>query len=1222
MRLASPSSIVIRNAFKRAGFQLVKEGDLWHSIWGRPPKRTSYRLLSPYQKVNHLPGTYELGRKDYLAVNLTRMLRTFGPEHFGFFPKTYILPRDQTFLNRDSAAGPFIMKPVAGARGVGIKVLRSPEEVPPGKKAVVQQYLAAPYLIDGYKFDLRVYVALTSVDPLRVYMYRDGLVRFASKRYRGMATHSRYAHLTNYSVNKGRAGIGSLGDEGGGSKCRTHQHLRRYLRAQGIDDGVVWHRIADVVIKTLAAAAPALATTLRSVLAPATPLTPLWGPAADPAPSPLHAGGQGQGGATPPIAVCYELLGFDVLLDEQLRPWLLEVNTSPSLHSSSPLDKAIKEQLVVGPRHIRDVAEEGVAAPYPSPPPPAGSPAAGGSPYSPGTGPGPLGHLSEIERHVLRLSEEEYSRRGGFERIFPTPHNGALYGQFLEARPNDRLLASWLRYRWAKTCGPSPAARPSAPQAPAPKWVAPCWGCGQGHPQDPLALLSRHPPSFARPPQPAPARAIPPCPRYYGAAAQALVAARLGRWTARQVQALLERGAPPGALEELLLAIACAANPLRPADAAAPLAPPLEAPGAPAPPPVQPGAHPQYHYDPDLPYNFCDYRRPLYPCVSLRDDPTALPTPLPTPPWLPPGAAAARGPAVSCCPLAAPGCRTSQSPARASSASRPGSASRPASASRHLGPVLFGQVGPEWRCAPGSPQNQHPNVSCTVLPNYAAPFLLPRLSAPAPAPVPALEADEDCGDAPAAQGPPQPPAAAGRLEGALTAALEQLRGALLADRQTLPDRTAALVRRAAQAPCPSPAAGGVGEDEESSEESSPEPASSVPAGSPPACSPSPPAAPGGCGHGPVWAAPAGMVDLTTAIAPRTAALLTLPLGASVGPFAAPTATATATATATVASPMSMTGDERADPARPHRRPVRLTGRTGERIVRAGCPAVPLGGRLGPAGYAPAEEDLDLDSDDLATGGPDPRTASLVRGLAPTGGPSVPLLHQGRPGVPMTAAAAPRASAPGGPCWDEIDRREVAEGVYDDPMPSPPEIPPSPVHRVATPPHTTPRRGAHGPSPLRRSQPQQPEADGGRFHTAVSAPPSPVGLVAHHHPSAGPALGRSAAPAGPNLLAGGPPRLPRSLVAGEGPLLRASLHTSPARPRGPPAAGGARRHSSVPAPLVRAGATPPRGPGLARGAAAGLIMVGSPGPVRPFPQAALTPHRGRPSTTAQRAGPRQ
>ena len=45
---------------------------------------------------------------------------------------------------------------------------------------MASEYIDNPLLIDGYKFDLRVYVALTSINPLRLYMYEDGLVRFAT----------------------------------------------------------------------------------------------------------------------------------------------------------------------------------------------------------------------------------------------------------------------------------------------------------------------------------------------------------------------------------------------------------------------------------------------------------------------------------------------------------------------------------------------------------------------------------------------------------------------------------------------------------------------------------------------------------------------------------------------------------------------------------------------------------------------------------------------------------------------------------------------------------------------------------------------------------------------------------------------------------------------------------------------------------------------------------
>jgi tubulin polyglutamylase TTLL4 len=49
---------------------------------------------------------------------------------------------------------------------------------------------------------------------------------------------------------------------------------------------------------------------------------------------------------------CFELYGFDVLIDSKLKPWILEVNVCPSLSSSSPLDRKIKHSLLVDTLNI------------------------------------------------------------------------------------------------------------------------------------------------------------------------------------------------------------------------------------------------------------------------------------------------------------------------------------------------------------------------------------------------------------------------------------------------------------------------------------------------------------------------------------------------------------------------------------------------------------------------------------------------------------------------------------------------------------------------------------------------------------------------------------------------------------------------------------------------------------------------------------------------------
>ena len=68
---------------------------------------------------------------------------------------------------------------------------------------ICSEYIANPMLVDDYKFDLRVYVAVTSINPLRIYVYEEGLTRFATVKYsQGAKKDSRYVHLTNYSLNK------------------------------------------------------------------------------------------------------------------------------------------------------------------------------------------------------------------------------------------------------------------------------------------------------------------------------------------------------------------------------------------------------------------------------------------------------------------------------------------------------------------------------------------------------------------------------------------------------------------------------------------------------------------------------------------------------------------------------------------------------------------------------------------------------------------------------------------------------------------------------------------------------------------------------------------------------------------------------------------------------------------------------------------------------------
>lgn len=276
--------------------------------------------MDEYQKYNHYPGSWQLGRKDNLWRNVSKMRRSYG-EDFGFCPNTYLLPEDLDRFLRDREDHPkqlWIKKPVASACGRGIRVLSNKSRLMRKHGYLISAYISNPHLINGLKYDLRLYVCVTCYDPLRIYLYREGLVRFATQAYTvsKKSVQKRYIHLTNYSVNKKAANYQfnqQAQQDDQGSKW-SHTALRRVYTELGIDPEMVFSRVKDVIIKTIMAAEPLL---VNSVV--------------------QYTKNRGN---------CFETYGFDVLLDENLRPWLMEVNVSPSLNNGSPLDKRIKTALM------------------------------------------------------------------------------------------------------------------------------------------------------------------------------------------------------------------------------------------------------------------------------------------------------------------------------------------------------------------------------------------------------------------------------------------------------------------------------------------------------------------------------------------------------------------------------------------------------------------------------------------------------------------------------------------------------------------------------------------------------------------------------------------------------------------------------------------------------------------------------------------------------------
>lgn len=120
---------------------------------------------------------------------------------------------------------------------------------------IISRYIQNPFLINGLKFDLRIYVMVTSMDPWRVYIYNEGLARFAVDEYdtQSPPKDAMHAHLTNFSLNKKNEKFinNQFADQDDQGHKWSLQALTRHLEKHGIDMNLLWSRIYDVILKSL-----------------------------------------------------------------------------------------------------------------------------------------------------------------------------------------------------------------------------------------------------------------------------------------------------------------------------------------------------------------------------------------------------------------------------------------------------------------------------------------------------------------------------------------------------------------------------------------------------------------------------------------------------------------------------------------------------------------------------------------------------------------------------------------------------------------------------------------------------------------------------------------------------------------------------------------------------------------------------------------------------------
>eukprot|EP00842_Homolaphlyctis_polyrhiza_P004826 jgi/Hompol1/5344/HPOL_004348-RA len=338
-------SCLITN-FEKRGWQRGTEDD-WNFYWAGVHNfrnimspEAGYRLTDTQQVTVCLCLKLIETAKDLMVKNIKRYRKEFEKEkekiqpnmrymYTDFLPTTYTLPGDYNLFAEEFRKNPsavWIMKPTDKARGIGIFIINKLAQIKKWSRDhkmqlsageevwsyanckdtyVVSRYIDNPLLIGSKKFDLRLYVLVTSWRPLVAYRHAQGFCRFCAVKYNLDAEEldNNFIHLTNVSIQK----YGEDYNEANGGKWNFKnlmmflQSTRGHAATQKLND-----EIDSILIHSLRAVSN-LMTNDRH---------------------------------------CFECYGYDIIVDADLRPWLIEVNASPSLSATTASDRMMKHCLI------------------------------------------------------------------------------------------------------------------------------------------------------------------------------------------------------------------------------------------------------------------------------------------------------------------------------------------------------------------------------------------------------------------------------------------------------------------------------------------------------------------------------------------------------------------------------------------------------------------------------------------------------------------------------------------------------------------------------------------------------------------------------------------------------------------------------------------------------------------------------------------------------------
>ena len=293
-------------------------------------ERGKEHKINKYQKIYNFIGGNIYERKDLLYIQYKKQQQIFG-EEYNYMQETYLYPEDKEKIRKyfsgyyyEDINNLWIVKPKNHNTGDEVHIFTSLENE--SGDFVISKYIHNPHLINGYKYILRLYVLVSGLRPLRIYLNKEGLVIIATKKFTldKKYLNNKFVHLINTGINKlNKDYIYSNGLENKENKDVKRLNFnvyREYLEKEDFNYFELREKIKDIVIKTVISGYEYLLWKLDE----------------------LYLSDRS----------FFNLFEYDVLIDDSYEPHLLEVNQRPDMHIYDNMDKIVKENLFLDTLNI------------------------------------------------------------------------------------------------------------------------------------------------------------------------------------------------------------------------------------------------------------------------------------------------------------------------------------------------------------------------------------------------------------------------------------------------------------------------------------------------------------------------------------------------------------------------------------------------------------------------------------------------------------------------------------------------------------------------------------------------------------------------------------------------------------------------------------------------------------------------------------------------------